>query len=295
VNLVYVSLLAAYLVHSMALHRQEGPETPEEDTQIHRGMPAPLMPLALFFAGQALGTPAIRSLLETPALCAFAGAMLLFVMLAQLKKKGSEIAGGAARAFYLSGGVLQTALLVLACFIAYDDGVIGRSLFDPKWVILGLVAGHAIFGISLIFSHRSLDTLRDIAAYAIDFRPLGCFVGKSPRQLFACLDVSLIEELIYRVAAQGALLALTGSPWIAIGTTALLFSMVHRHFFYNHVVDSVEFFAFSLLLGVLYYATGSFMLVVMIHTMRNIEIVYFDHATRPEAAVQWRLTSEKAR
>jgi membrane protease YdiL (CAAX protease family) len=106
--------------------------------------------------------------------------------------------------------------------------------------------------------------------------------------------VSLIEELIYRVAAQGVLLAMTGSPWIAIGVTALLFSMVHRHFFYNHVVDSLEFLAFSLLLGVLYHVTGSFMLVVMIHMVRNIEIVYFDHATRPDTASGWRLTSEKA-
>jgi len=60
------------------------------------------------------------------------------------------------------------------------------------------------------------------------------------------------------------------------------------------VVDSVELLAFSLLLGFLYHATGSFMLVVMIHTVRNIEIVYFDHATRPETAAHWRLTSEKA-
>jgi membrane protease YdiL (CAAX protease family) len=220
---------------------------------------------------------------------------MLFAMLGQLKRKGDQTGGLPARCFYISGGILQTGLLGLACYIAFQYGVIGRSLFDPKWVILGLVAGHAIFGISLIFSHRSLDTLRDIADYVADPRPLGRYLAQSPRQLFACLDVSLIEELIYRVAAQGVLLALTGSPWIAIGVTALLFSMVHRHFFYNHVVDSVEFFSFSLLLGVLYYATGSFMLVVLIHTMRNIEIVYFDHATRPEAAVQWHLTSEKAR
>ena len=294
-NLVFVTLLAAYLVHSVALHRQEGPDTAAQDTQIHRGMPAPLMPLALFFVWQALSTPGVRRLLEMPLLWVIACALLLFVLLGQLKKKREEFGGLLARGFYLSGGMLQTGLLGFACYIAYEEGVIGRGLFDPKWVILGLVAGHAIFGISLIFSHRSLDTLRDIAAYVADPRSLGHFFGQSPRQFFACLDVSLIEELIYRVAAQGVLLAMTGSPCIAIGVTALLFSMVHRHFFYNHVVDSVEFFAFSLLLGALYYATGSFMLVVMIHTMRNIEIVYFDHATRPEAAVQWRLTSEKAR
>jgi len=295
VNLAFVSLLAAYLVHSVALHRQEGPALPEQDTQIHRGMPAPLMPLALFFLWQALSTPAFVSLMKMPALWAAAGGLLLVGLLRQLQTKRDQAGGFAARCFYISGGILQTGLLALACYIAFFDGVLGRSLFDPQWVILGLVAGHAIFGISLIFSHRSLDTLRDIAAYLADLRPLGRFVGQSPHQLFACLDVSLIEELIYRVAAQSVLLEMTGNPWIAVGVTALVFSMVHRHFFYNHVVDSLEFFAFSLLLGALYYATGSFMLVVMIHMIRNIEIVYFDHATRPEAAVHWHLTSEKAR
>ena len=293
-NLVFVSLLAAYVVHSVALHRQEGPESSPQETQIHRGLPAPLMPMALFFAWQAFGTPPLVALMKMPAVWALASALLLLILRAQLKKRPEDGGGRAARCFYISGGVLQTGLLALACYIGFLDGVLGRSLFDPKWVILGLLAGHAIFGISLIFSHRSLDSLQDIAAYAVDPRPLGRFVGQSPRQLFACLDVSLIEELIYRVAAQGALLALTGNPWIALGVTALVFSVVHRHFFYNHVVDSVEFLAFSLLLGLLYHVTGSFMLVVMIHTVRNIEIVYFDHATRPETAAHWRLTSEKA-
>lgn len=293
-NLVFVSLLAAYVVHSVAMHRQTGPEAPAEETQIHRGMPAPLMPITLFFAWQAFSTPAIMGLLAMPLVWAIGGALLLFILLGQLKKKPEEGGGPAARCFYISGGLLQTVLLCLALYIAFLDGVLGRSLFDPKWVILGLVAGHVIFGISLIFSHRSLDTLGDIAAYAVDPRPLGRFLGQSPRQLFACLDVSLIEELIYRVAAQGALMVLTGNPPVAIAVTALVFSMVHRHFFYNHVVDSLEFLAFSLLLGILYHVTGSFMLVVMIHTVRNFEIVYFDHATRLESAAHWRLTSEKA-
>lgn len=294
-NLVFASLLAAYVLHSIAMHRREGPETEPQDTQIHRGLPAPLMPMALFFAWQAFSTPWVMALLAMPAMWTLAGGLVLFALMGQLKKKKMDAEEGlAARCFYISGGLLQTGLLGLALYLGYLDGVLSRSLFDLKWVILGLVAGHLTFGVSLIFSHRSLDTLRDIAEYVLDPRPLGRFLGQSPRQLFACLDVSLIEELIYRVAAQGVLIAMTGSPWIAIGVTALVFSVVHRHFFYNHVVDSVEFMAFSLLLGFLYHATGSFMLVVMIHTVRNIEIVYFDHATRPETAAHWRLTSEKA-
>lgn len=295
-NLAFASLLAAYVIHSIAMHRHEGPETEPQDTQIHRGLPAPLMPMALFLAWQAFSTPRVMSLLAMPLVWAIGGGLLLFLLIAQLRKKKLDVPGGlAARCFYISGGLFQTGLLALALYLGFLQGVLSRSLFDPKWVILGLVAGHLIFGISLIFSHRSLDTLRDIAAYVLDPRPLGRFLGQSPRQLFACLDVSLIEELIYRVAAQSVLLAMTGSPWIAIGVTALVFSVVHRHFFYNHVVDSLEFLAFSLLLGVLYQTTESFMLVVVIHTVRNFEIVYFDHATRPLSAAHWRLTSEKAR
>jgi membrane protease YdiL (CAAX protease family) len=294
VNLVFVLLLAVYVMHSLAMHRQEGPETAPQDTQIHRGMSAPLMPITLFLACQIFSTPFIMSLLQRPAVWVVFGALILFALFSQLKKNTAGGAGRLEAYYYISGGLLQTGLLGLGCYIGFVDGVLGRSLFDPEWVILGLVAGHIVFGISLIFSHRSLDTLGDIAAYALDPRPFGRFVGHSPHQVFACLDVSLIEELIYRVAAQGVLLAMTGSPWIAIGVTALLFSMVNRHFFYNHVVDSLEFLAFSLLLGVLYHVTGSFMLVVMIHMVRNIEIVYFDHATRPDTASGWRLTSEKA-
>lgn len=293
-NLAFALLLAAYVLHAVALHRQEGPEDAGQDTQIHRGMPAPLMPLTLFFAWQAFSTSQVMAVLASPTVWAVTGVVLLIILLRQMKKKGIEEGGMLSRFFYISGGLLQTGLLCLATYIGYLDGVLGRSLFDPGWVILGLIAGHLIFGVSLIFSHRSLDTLRDIGAYVVDPRAVARFVGSSPRQLFACLDVSLIEELIYRVAAQRALLALTGSVEVSIGVTAIVFSVVHRHFFYNHVVDSLEFLAFSLLLGVVYHVTGSFMLVVMIHTVRNIEIVYFDHATRPDSAAQWRLTPEKA-
>ena len=292
---VYLGVLAAYLVHAVLMHRLAGPEAEGEETQLHRGMPAPLMPLALFFVCQALASPALAAVVLSPAVL---GSAFLFIMLAilnQLRRKRLEASGSgaAARLFYVSGGALQTILLVMACYIAYQDGVLGRRVFDPEWVILGLVFGHLVFGISLLFSHRSLETTAEIARYVLDFRAPARFAARSPRQLFACLDISLIEELVYRVAAQGLLLAATGRPWIAILVTAVVFSAVHRHFFYNHIVDSIEFLAFSLLLGALYYVTGSLMLVVLIHAVRNLEIVYFDEASpggeagsgTPEAAM----------
>lgn len=300
---VYLGVLAAYLVHAVLMHRHAGPETEGEETQLHRGMPAPLMPITLFFVVQALASPAIAAWLFSPVVLGVAGLFILLALLNQLRRKRLEAAQASAitRLFYLAGGVLQTVLLAMACYTAYRDGVLGRSLFDPEWVILGLLSGHVVFGISLLFSHRSLETTADIARYVLDFKAPARFAARSPRQLFACLDISLIEELVYRVAAQGMLLALTGNPWIAIPVTAAVFAAVHRHFFYNHIVDSIEFLAFSLLLGALYYWTGSLMLVVLIHTVRNLEIVFFDQQPpaddesqrSPDGAIHHRIAYHK--
>lgn len=286
---VFLFVLGVYLIHAVVMHRHEGPET-EEETQLHRGMPAPLMPLTLFLVWQGLATPWIAAWLTAPGFLIGVGLLVLMMLLNQLRRRRGDVDGAEVSSpfFYVAGGALQSVLLVLALYIAFQAGALGRGLFDPKWVILGLIAGHLVFGISLGFSHRSFDSIRDIVAYVFDVRPLGRYLAQSPRQVFACLDISLIEELIYRVAAQGVILALTGSPWVAIGITAVVFSMVHRHFFYNHIVDSIEFLAFSLLLGALYYWTGSLMLVVLIHTVRNIEIVFFDHSGTPDEAMHHR-------
>ncbi len=282
-NLLILATLAAYMVHALFIHWRQGPEEEGEDTHLHRGMPFPVMPVMLFLFCQVMGTPAITERLFRLESLVIGGGLFLLLLFRQLRRK-SDAEGAmslSARTSYLVGGLLQTALLGVACYMAYQEDALGRSLFSPGWVILGAIVGHGVFGVSLCFSHRSLDSLMGIVRYVIGVRPLFRFVAKAPQQLFACIDVSLMEEIIYRVAVQGALIALLGSPAAAIIVAALVFSIVHRHFFYNHVVDSIEFLAFSLLLGAVYYVTDSLVLVVMIHTVRNFEIVYFDHAERP--------------
>ncbi len=282
-NLLILATLAAYMAHALFIHWRQGPEEEGEETHLHRGMPFPVMPVMLFFFCQVVGSPAITDRLFRWESLWIGGGLFVLLLIRQIRRKTDTEGemGLAAGTSYLLGGLLQTALLGVACYIAYQENALGRSLFSPGWVILGAIVGHGIFGVSLCFSHRSLDSLMGIVRYVVDVRPLFRFVAKAPQQLFACIDVSLMEEIIYRVAVQGALIALLGSPAAGIVIAALVFSIVHRHFFYNHVVDSIEFLAFSLLLGVLYYATGSLVLVVMIHTVRNFEIVYFDHAEHP--------------
>ena len=282
-NGLLIATLVAYMAHSIFVHWRQGPESDTNDTHLHRGLPIPLMPVMLFFICQSLGTPVLLGWIQSPWTWGISGLLYVWIVVRQIQKRPTEHEDGGilGQLSYLLGGVLQALLLLASCYLAYQSDAIGRSLFPPQWVILGLFAGHLIFGVSLCFSHRSLDSLRDIARYTFSPGPVLRHAAQSPRQVFACIDVSLMEEIIYRVAAQGALIALLGNVPLAVIIVAVVFSVVHRHFFYNHIADSLEFLAFSLLLGVVYYWTQSLMLVVMIHTVRNFEIVYFDQTDCP--------------
>ena len=83
--------------------------------------------------------------------------------------------------------------------------------------------------------------------------------------------ISLTEELIYRGAAQPLLAGLPGGHWTAVPAAALLFSLVHDHFYRNSRRESAEFLLFALTLGLLYHVTGSLAVVIVVHTVRNME------------------------
>jgi membrane protease YdiL (CAAX protease family) len=85
---------------------------------------------------------------------------------------------------------------------------------------------------------------------------------------------SVTEEVIYRAVAQPLLAQLTGQPWVAVGAVAVVFALAHRHFLRGPLLEGVEFLAYAVLLGALYYATGSLMLVIVVHTVRNFELYY---------------------
>lgn len=173
--------------------------------------------------------------------------------------------------------VLQGPLLLLACWYAWRQGVINRDLVSPVYILGGVVAGHLIFGISLYLTHHDL---RDAARHFLDLHSLRYFLVENPMLIFRFVSVSISEELIYRAAAQTIIQQVTDSPALAILIVALGFSMVHAHFFRNPFSQSAEFVAFALLLGALYYWTHSLVLVVVIHTLRNLEIVYLEYLVK---------------
>jgi membrane protease YdiL (CAAX protease family) len=183
--------------------------------------------------------------------------------------------------------LLQTPLFLLACWLAWRHGAFTRALVSPPAVVLGLALGHLVFALSLYITHR---VWRDTWSHVCDLGGLGRFLADNPLIIMRFFSVAAVEEIIYRAAAQPLLLGLPGGAWTAIPATALLFSLVHEHFYHNTPAGSAEFLAFAFLLGLLYHVTGSLTLVIMIHVMRNLESVYLeylaliDETGDPEAA-----------
>lgn len=150
-----------------------------------------------------------------------------------------------------------------------------------------------------IFSHKKegfWDFWRSAWAHFTDIGALCDYALESPLVLGHFLLVAFIEEIIWRVASQSILIEFLQQAFSALGAThphglaitlsiviiAFLFSVSHKHFFENTWLVSAEFFGFAILLGLLYYWTSSFVLVVVIHALRDIEITFLEYQIRSE-------------
>ncbi|HOV59960.1 MAG TPA: type II CAAX endopeptidase family protein [Candidatus Hydrogenedentes bacterium] len=168
----------------------------------------------------------------------------------------------------LIGMAIQTPLFFLAVWFAWNEGALSRVLFAPAPWLLGLVAGHLIFAGSLLVTHGHLEDVIDVLSGPI--RVVRFATGRFDLTL-RTFAVAFTEELIFREAAQRAVL----HPWIGavpgILVTAACFVAVHEHLFRNTPRGLVEFAGFALLLGVLYHASDSLALVTAVHAARNLE------------------------
>ena len=163
---------------------------------------------------------------------------------------------------------------------------LSRELVSPLYFGLGLATGHVIFGFSIFATHLSL---RDAWAHFFDFGPIWNFTMDSPSVLTRFIGVAFAEELIWRVvgqtlaiAALGAYLNERGAAALGILPVPLAFVVIHKHFFQNTWYVSLEFIAFAVLIGAIYYGTQSFIMAIVIHALRDIEIAYLEYLEKVE-------------
>ncbi len=192
----------------------------------------------------------------------------------------------------------QAPLFWLAVYLGVVGGVFSRDLVSPVFIALGLALGHLMFGCSLLITHRSWQ---DTWSYLSGIGTVWDFAMRSPMVLSRFLRGAIGEELIYRAVAQPIVVGLAAffigenywSAAIGVGVVALLFVAIHHEFYSNSSWQAAEFIGFAILLGLLYHLSGSFILVTVIHAVRNIEIAHLEYLEKVETLGDEELASQE--
>lgn len=174
----------------------------------------------------------------------------------------------------IAGHLLQFLLLILAIWWAVRSGLFARTLWSPVDIMFGLALGHLLFAFSLMITHQHAG---DVIRHSLDFHGITAFLKISPELVFRFTGVCIIEELVYRAAAQDMLTLKMEHPAPAIIITAVFFCVLHQHFFRNGWACAIEFFLFSITIGVVYYYTYSLTIVALAHLTRNLESAYLEY------------------
>lgn len=175
---------------------------------------------------------------------------------------------------FFPDAVLQGVVLVVAAVWAWNQHLLTRYLWSPFDLSLGILLGHGLFFLSLLLTHRRAG---DVWRVFISLREILQFMVRVPAFSVRMVGLCFVEELVYRVTGQSILIRLLPYEWMAILLTAVAFSLMHGHFFRSGWGSALEFFLFSLLIGMIYAFTLSIALVVMIHFVRNLESSYLDY------------------
>ncbi|MBO4659178.1 MAG: CPBP family intramembrane metalloprotease [Prevotella sp.] len=93
---------------------------------------------------------------------------------------------------------------------------------------------------------------------------LGEVMGSRWGYLCICIFAPLVEEVVFRGAILRALLQGMNSHWAAIAVSAFLFALVHLN-----PAQMPHAFCLGLLLGWMYYRTGSIIPGIMVHWVNN--------------------------
>ncbi|MCX8063691.1 MAG: CPBP family intramembrane metalloprotease [Candidatus Hydrogenedentes bacterium] len=175
-------------------------------------------------------------------------------------------------------GFSQFIILLVSIFYLLTHTIFPRNLmFVPTWLI-GILVAHILYTCGLIFTSGRLQ----MAGYFFSLPKMVRFCFLSPLILSRTFSGAVIEEIIYRGFFQTIFANYFRSHSIAILIVAIGFLLVHKHIFNSSLIQNVEFFVFSIILGTLFYITNDLGLVVMIHFWRNMSTNYLDYLEKLE-------------
>ena len=131
-----------------------------------------------------------------------------------------------------------------------------RSFNWRMWLVAFLAAVTGIFAVDLLGEKANLPDLMGDEFLSMSHNVLGI--------LALAVVGPIVEELVFREAVQGYMHRNGVDPWMAIMISSLCFGIIH----FNPA--QVPFaFCIGLILGMIYYKTGSVVLTSLVHVFNN--------------------------
>lgn len=163
----------------------------------------------------------------------------------------------------LSGAILMTVVYLGKRYVNLSFGRIERRMVCPAVAVSVLIAVAYVFVLVSIFTLFDFDHLfpKEIDSLAKTGEHL--FPGIAG-MLYGCIFCPILEEIGLRGILLGGLLKSRCRPWLAILITALVFALLH-----GVGVHSVVSFVFSIIVGWLYWRTGSIIPGMIVHVVNN--------------------------
>ena len=163
----------------------------------------------------------------------------------------------------LSGFVVMTVVYLGRHYVELSFGRIERRFVWPAVGMSVLIAVAYVHVLVSVFTLLDLEHLFPKEIEALDKTGKNLFPGIAG-VLYGCIFCPILEEIGLRGILLGGLLKSRCHPWLAILITAFVFALFH-----GLGVHFIASFVFALIVGWLYWRTGSIIPCMIVHIVNN--------------------------
>ncbi|MBP5190223.1 MAG: CPBP family intramembrane metalloprotease [Bacteroidales bacterium] len=163
----------------------------------------------------------------------------------------------------LSGFVLMTFLYLGKRYVELSFDCIERRVVWSSVGMSVLIAVAYVFVLVSVFNLVDLERFFSKEIESLENTGEHLFSGIAGF-LYGCIFCPVLEEIGFRGLLLGGLLKSRCRPWLAIPITAVIFALFH-----GVGLHSLVSFVFAIIVGWLYWRTGSIILCMIIHIINN--------------------------
>lgn len=163
----------------------------------------------------------------------------------------------------LSGFILMTVVYLGRSYVELSFGRIGRRMVWPAVGMSVLMAAAYVLVLVSVFTLVDIEHLFPQQTEHLDKSVKRLFPGIAGL-LYGCIFCPILEEIGLRGILLGGLLKTRCRPWLAILITALVFALLH-----GLGVQFVGSFIFAMIVGWLFWRTGSIVPCMVAHIVNN--------------------------